>query len=38
MIGAWFGAKMTHLAPLPLLRVFIVGMPAVGGLVMILFH
>ena len=29
---------MTHLAPLPLLRVFIVGMPAVGGLVMILVH
>lgn len=38
MIGAWFGAKMTHLAPLRLLRVFIVGMPAVGGIVMILFH
>ena len=26
-IGAWFGAKWTHLAPLRLLRVFIVGMP-----------
>lgn len=38
MIGAWFGAKWTHLAPLRLLRVFIVGMPAIGGLVMIFFH
>ena len=38
MIGAWFGAKWTHLAPLRLLRVFIVGMPAIGGLVMILCH
>ena len=38
MIGAWFGAKWTHLAPLRLLRVFIVGMPAVGGIVMILFY
>lgn len=38
MIGAWFGAKWTHLAPLRLLRVFIVGMPAVGGIITILFH
>ncbi|MFV0636902.1 sulfite exporter TauE/SafE family protein [Mitsuokella sp. WILCCON 0060] len=38
MVGAWFGAKGTHLAPLPLLKVAIVGMPAVGGIIMILFH
>lgn len=38
MIGAWFGAKGTHLAPLPLLKLCIVGMPAVGGIIMILFH
>ncbi|MGO5131254.1 sulfite exporter TauE/SafE family protein [Mitsuokella jalaludinii] len=38
MVGAWFGAKWTHLAPLRLLRVFIVGLPSIGGLVMILFH
>ncbi|WP_415946062.1 sulfite exporter TauE/SafE family protein [Selenomonas montiformis] len=38
MLGAWFGAKGTHLAPLPFLKVCIVAMPAVGGIIMILFH
>ena len=38
MIGAWFGAKGTHLAPLPLLKAAIVGMPAVGAIIMIFFH
>ena len=38
MIGAWFGAKGTHLAPLPLLKAAIVALPAIGGITMILFH
>ena len=38
MIGAWFGAKATHLAPRPFLKVCIVGMSAVGGLILLLFH
>ena len=38
MIGAWFGAKCTHLAPLPVLKVCIVAMPAIGGIIMMLFH
>jgi len=37
MIGAWFGAKITHLAPLPVLKAFIVTMPLVGGLIMMVF-
>ena len=36
MIGAWFGAKGTHLAPLPILKACIVGMPAIGGIIMFL--
>lgn len=38
MIGAFIGAKFTHRAPLPFLRVCIVGMPTVGGILMVLFH
>ena len=38
MIGAWFGAKGTHLAPLPLLKAAIVALPAIGSIIMILFH
>ena len=38
MIGAWFGAKGTHLAPLPILKACIVGMPAIGGIIMFLFR
>ena len=38
MIGAWFGAKGTHLAPLPVLKVCIVAMPTIGGIIMMLFH
>lgn len=34
MAGAWFGAKATHLAPLSVLKAFIVAMPLVGGLIM----
>lgn len=37
MIGAWFGAKITHLAPLSVLKAFIVTMPLVGGLIMMVF-
>ena len=35
-IGAWFGAKGTHLAPLPVLKASIVGMSAIGGIIMLL--
>ncbi|WP_029546307.1 sulfite exporter TauE/SafE family protein [Selenomonas sp. AB3002] len=35
-IGAWFGAKYTHLAPLPLLRFAIVATPTIGGLSLLL--
>ena len=38
MIGAWFGAKGTHLAPLPVLKVCIVAMPTIGGIIMMLFR
>lgn len=38
MVGAWFGAKATHLAPLPLLKFCIVGMSAAGGIILLLFH
>ena len=38
MIGAWFGAKGTHLAPLPVLKAAIVALPTIGGLVMLLFR
>lgn len=34
-IGAWFGAKLTHLAPLPVLKASIVGMSALGGVIML---
>ena len=38
MIGAWFGAKATHLAPMPLLKFAIVALPAIGGITMMYFH
>ena len=38
MLGAWFGAKGTHLVPLPLLKAAIVALPTIGGITMILFH
>lgn len=38
MIGAFIGAKFTHRAPLPFLRLCIVSMPAIGGILMLLFH
>ena len=37
-IGSYFGAKLTHLAPRAVLRFFIVALPAVGGLIMVLFR
>ncbi len=37
-IGAWFGAKCTHLAPLPFLKVCIVAMSAIGGITMFIFR
>lgn len=37
-VGAWMGAKMTHLAPLPLLKASIVALPTIGGGIMLLFH
>lgn len=37
-VGAWMGAKMTHLAPLPLLKASIVALPTIGGGIMVLFH
>ena len=38
MIGAWFGAKWTHLAPRPVLKFFIVALPTNGALSMFLNH
>ncbi len=38
MIGAWFGAKGTHLAPVSFLKASIVALPTVGGIVMMLFR
>ena len=35
MIGAYGGAKLTHLAPLPILRICMVGMSAIGGIIML---
>lgn len=37
-IGAWFGAKATHLAPLPFLKFCIVAMPAIGCITLFLFR
>ena len=37
-MGAWIGAKMTHLAPLSLLKASIVALPTIGGGIMLLFH
>ena len=36
MIGAWFGAQGTHLAPLPVLKFAIVTMPSIGGVIMMI--
>ena len=38
MIGAFVGAKCTHLAPRPLLKAAIVGMPTIGGFIMLFFR
>ena len=38
MIGAFFGAKCTHLAPRPILKAAIVAMPAIGGVIMMIWH
>lgn len=38
MIGAFVGAKCTHLAPRPLLKFAIVALPTIGGLIMLLCH
>lgn len=38
MIGAFIGSKCTHLAPRPFLKFCIVAMPAVGGMILMLFH
>ena len=38
MIGAWFGAKATHLAPMPFLKAVIVLMPLLDGLIMMMFQ
>ena len=37
-VGSYFGAKLTHLAPLPVLRFWIVALPTIGGSIMILFR
>lgn len=37
-VGAWFGAKGSHLAPLPVLKFAIVALPTIGGIIMLLFH
>ena len=37
-LGSYLGAKMTHLAPLPILRFCIVALPSIGGGIMILFR
>ena len=36
MIGAWVGAKGTHLAPMPVLKFCIVAMPTIGGAIMMI--
>ena len=36
-LGAYIGAKFTHLAPKPLLKAAIVAMPTLGGIIMVLF-
>lgn len=36
-IGAYIGAKFTHLAPKPMLKAAIVAMPTLGGIIMVLF-
>jgi len=36
MIGAFFGAKFTHLAPMPLLKLAIVTLPTCGALTLLL--
>lgn len=38
MIGAFIGSKCTHLAPRLFLKFCIVAMPAIGGLILLLFH
>ena len=38
MIGAFVGAKCTHLAPRPLLKFAIVALPTIGGFIMMFFH
>ena len=37
-LGSYAGAKLTHLAPLPVLRFWIVALPTIGGAIMILLH
>ena len=37
-VGSYFGAKLTHLAPLPVLRFWIVALSAIGGTIMVLFR
>lgn len=36
MVGAYFGAKLTHLAPLPILKAAIVALPTLGGITLFL--
>ena len=38
MLGAWFGAKGTHLVPMPILKICIVLLPTAGGIIMMLFR
>ena len=37
-VGAYLGAKLTRLAPRPILKFFMVAMSASGGLVMLLLY
>lgn len=37
-VGSYFGAKLTHLAPLPVLRFWIVALPTIGGTIMVFFR
>ena len=37
-LGSYVGAKLTHLAPLPVLRFWIVALPTVGGMIMVFFR
>ena len=37
-LGSWGGAKLTHLAPLPVLKASIVALPTIGGGIMLLGH